>query len=263
MHCNFCSMFMVTGKKWRAESPKTVVNRIEFLYNNYGLRHFSFMDDNITLNKKRITDICDEIIKKELNIQWETPNGISLKNIDNDILGSMCNAGMVRTSLAIESGSEYIRNKVMGKNLSTEQIYKVVNLTKSYPTLYVQAYFIVGMPEDTEETLQETYNMIDKINIDYPRPTNAVPFPGTDLFNQCVKDNLFTEAVVIKNLWKTKHSLFKTGKNFFIKPYNLSIKRLDEIRSDIDNLVIKKMKEKHLERLQNQLFVLPDYNPLG
>jgi magnesium-protoporphyrin IX monomethyl ester (oxidative) cyclase len=221
------------------------------------------MDDNITLNKTRIIEICKEITRRGLNIQWETPNGISLKNLDDDILGAMCSAGMVRTSLAIESGSEYIRNKVMGKSLSTEQIYKVVNLTKKYNALYVQAYFIIGMPEDTEETLQETYNLIDNINIDYPRPANIVPFPGTALFDQCYKDNLFTNTVDLKSLWKTKHSLFKTGTDFFVKPYNMTIERLREFREMLDKLVEKKMEEKHLDRLKQLSFVLPDYNPLG
>lgn len=263
MHCNFCSMFLVTGRKWRYETPSNVVDKLEFLYNTYDQKHFSFMDDNITLNKNRIIEICKEITRRGLNIQWETPNGISLKNLDDDILGAMCSAGMVRTSLAIESGSEYIRNKVMGKSLSTDQIYKVVDLTKKYDALYVQAYFIIGMPEDTEETLQETYNLIDTINIDYPRPANIVPFPGTTLFDQCYKDNLFTNAVDLKSLWKTKHSLFKTGTDFFIKPYNMSITRLREFRHMLDELVERKMEEKHLDRLKKLSFVLPDYNPLG
>ena len=119
------------------------------------------------------------------------------------------------------------------------------------------------MPEETEESMRDTYNMIDEINIDYPRPTYAVPFPGTDLFEQCKRDNLFTDDVDLENLWRTKHSLFKTGRKIFIKPYNMSLERLEEMRVELDELVTKKMKYRHEERLQTQDFVLKDYNPLG
>src|SRR5208337_4375395 len=77
MRCNFCSMFMVMGPKWRCRSPQNVVDEIEYLYHKYNHRHFSFMDDNLTLKKSHVLEICNQIIERNLNIQFETPNGIA------------------------------------------------------------------------------------------------------------------------------------------------------------------------------------------
>ncbi len=151
--CNFCSMFMVMGSRWRSRSPKNVVDEIEFLYEKYNHHHFSFMDDNFALNRKRTIEICSEIIRRGLDIQFETPNGISINTLNEEVLDALVSAGLVRVYLAIESGSEFIRNEIMGKHLSTEKIYEIVGLTKKHKQLHVKAYFIIGMPEETQETL--------------------------------------------------------------------------------------------------------------
>jgi magnesium-protoporphyrin IX monomethyl ester (oxidative) cyclase len=121
--CNFCSNFLAMGSRFRAISPKKVVDEIQLLYEHYGQNHFSFMDDNITLSKRHIISICNEILRRKLNLQFETPNGVFLRSLDQEVIESMVEAGWVRGALAIESGSEFIRNKVMGKRLPQEKIY--------------------------------------------------------------------------------------------------------------------------------------------
>jgi anaerobic magnesium-protoporphyrin IX monomethyl ester cyclase len=240
MDCNFCSMFMVMGKKWRHRSYMKVVDELEMLYTQYGHSHFSFMDDNLTLNKKNTLGLCNEILKRNMRIQFETPNGISTKFLDEETLDALCQAGLVRVSLAIESGSEYIRNQIMKKMLSTEHIYEVVKLTKKYPDLFVRAFFIMGMPEDTNETLQETYDMMLKLDVDKPTVNTVVPYPGTQLFDQCVRDNLFTENIDLPNLWKMDKFHFTGNQQFFVKPYRMSLDELQVFRDKFDFLLVEK-----------------------
>ncbi|MDD5688014.1 MAG: radical SAM protein [Elusimicrobia bacterium] len=242
-HCNFCSMFMVMGPRWRARSPKNVVDEIEYLYNKYDHRHFSFMDDNFTLKKSHVIEICNQIIKRKLNIQFETPNGIATGTMDEEILDIMVSAGLVRISLAIESGSDFIRNKVMKKHLNKEKIYEVVNLTKKYKQLYVRAFFIIGMPEETEETLMDTYNMIREIDVDRIYLQNIIPYPGTELFNQALKDNLFV-GIDPNDFYKSDALYMINYRQFFIKPYKLEIKYLQEFRIKCDNLIAEQKAKK-------------------
>ena len=79
--CNFCDMFLVMGKKHRRSSAVRMVDELEFLNKNYGMNYFSIMDDNLTLQKKHIVEICDEINRRKLNIQWETPNGVMVNSL--------------------------------------------------------------------------------------------------------------------------------------------------------------------------------------
>jgi len=239
MRCNFCSMFLAMGSKQRFRSPEKVVDEIEYLYNKYGCRRFAFTDDNLTLRKSHIKKICEEIIDRGLIIQFETPNGISLAGLDEEVVALMVKAGLIRVSLAIESGSEYIRNKIIGKHLKTEKIFEVIKLFEKYSEVYIKAFFIIGMPEDTIETLEETYRMIGEINVDHPCVSNLLPFPGTKLFKQVVEDDLLIDGINADNLWNHPDFYFTDNKNFFLKPYDMEMSELNEFRKKIDILVNK------------------------
>lgn len=248
-HCNFCSMYQVMGHKWRNRSYMNVVDEIEFIYNEYGHRHFSFMDDNLTLNKEHVLNLCNEIIKRNLDIQFETPNGVATYTFDKEILDALVKAGLIRVSFAIESGNEYIRNKVIGKNLSHKKIMDVMKWSKKhFKKLYTRAFFIMGFPEETKQSLDDTFQMIKEIDVDKPIVSNLMPFAGTELFDQIKKDKLFIGNIDIKNLWNTP-MYFTNNKQFFIKPYNMSIKQLQEYRKKFDKLTDQLILKKKEERM--------------
>lgn len=246
--CNFCSMFLVMGPKFRPRSAKNVVDEIELLYNQYGINHFNIMDDNFTLDKKRVIEICEQICKRNINIQFETLNGLMLHKLDKDIIDAMVSAGWVRGALSIESGSDYIRNEIMGKNLQKEKIYEVVDLAKRHPSLYLKGCYIIGMPEDTYKTLMETYEMIKELDIDEALVANIIPFPGTKLFDQCLRDNLFID-LGLENIWKESSLYPHPGnKRFFIKPYNLTLEDLQYFRKKFDRISDSKKRKKIILR---------------
>jgi anaerobic magnesium-protoporphyrin IX monomethyl ester cyclase len=238
LRCNFCSMFSVMGRKWRYRSFVNVVDEIEWLYNTYNQRHFSIFDDNLTVNRTHIIALCNEIVRRGLRIQFEIPNGVSLRFMDADILDALVTAGLVRLSIAIESGSAYIRNVVMGKRVTDRQIYDIIALTKKYEReLYVRAFFLIGMPEDTAETLQETLTMIAEIGVDKPVVSNLIPFPGTRVFDQAVRDKLLVDDLDMASVWRYGKFFFTGQKRFFLKPYAMTIESLSEWRSRFDELI--------------------------
>ena len=110
--CTYCSMFLAHGPKYRMRSANNVLDEIEYLYNKFQHRYFSFMDDNFTLNKKRTFEICNGIIARGLNIQFDTPNGLEINTLDDEVVEALVQAGMVKCCLAIESGSPRIRKKI-------------------------------------------------------------------------------------------------------------------------------------------------------
>ena len=237
--CNFCSMYSVMGPRWRARSAENVVDEIAYVYHNYGQSHFSFMDDNFTFNKKRTLEICNLIKKKDLNIHFETPNGISIKTLDKDVVGALVEAGLTRVSLAIESGSDYIRNKIMGKHLKREKIYEVMELCQDYSNLYVKAFFIIGLPEETFETLEDTYNMINDITVDRIYLSNVVPYAGSKVYKQALHDDLLVNLNP-KYLYKSGDMYNTNYDRFFIKPYALAVSDLREFRARCDKLILVK-----------------------
>ena len=248
MHCNFCSMHSVMGQRWRARSAKNVVDEIQYLYEVYGARHFSFFDDQLTLNKKRCIQIADEIIRRNMVLQLESQNGVMVRSLDKESLDALVKAGLVRMALAIESGSDYIRNEIMGKKLPREKIFEITALTKHYKDLFVKAFFIIGMAEDTHETLDETYRMIQELDVDRPHVVNILPFPGTQVYEQARRENLFIDDLDFDDMWKYS-GFYGTGNTkFFIKPYRLTLQELSEWRDRFDELLSVLMKNKKNSR---------------
>lgn len=225
--CTFCSMKLVQGPRFRFRSSENVLMEMESLYNNYGVRYFQFMDDNVTFDKKRIIDICNGIRKRNMNIQFDTPNGVAINRLDKEVVAAMVGAGMVCTCLAIESGSAFIRNKAMNKGLSDEKIYEVVSECAKYKSLFIKGFFIIGMPEETRETLNDTYEMIKNLPLDKINVNFVAPYPGTKLFNYCMENNLLPQ----KTEEYVDMEIFQGSDDFpHFKPHNLTEKNLVEFR---------------------------------
>ena len=234
--CNFCDMFLVMGKKHRKRGIPKIVDELELLVKDHGVTYFSFMDDQLTLNRGHTIELCDEILRRKLDIQFDAPNGVWINSLREDVVAKLAEAGMVACNLAIEHGNDYIRNKVIGKNLDRDRIFEAASYMKKNKIL-TGGFFIMGFPEDTNETLQDTYDMMEEIQLDKMQVGTLVPFPETQLFKQVIKENLFINKWNIDELWKTPIS-YQQGE-FVIKPYRMSLEDLAHWRKKFDDLKFK------------------------
>lgn len=221
--CTFCSMWLVHGPKFRARPAAHVVDELESLYNKHGARFFEFMDDNLTFDKARILDICNGIVKRGLNIQFSTPNGVAVNRLDAEIVDALVAAGLIRVALAVEHGSEYIRKKVMRKPLDTKKIYEVAEACARHKHLYITGYFVVGMPQETADTLDATYKIITELPFDHIQINWATPYPGTELFNYCMEHKLL--AGKPDDYMTSEHLHYNTITPHF-KPHNVTMEEL-------------------------------------
>ena len=238
--CNFCAAYRTMGKNFRMRSPKRVVDEIQRLNEHYGESYFSFIDDNINLNKKHIINICSEICKRNLNIQYETLSGIHMESLDDEVIEALDNSGCVFVRLPVEHGNDYIRNTIIGKRLDREKIYAVCAAFHNKPKIRTAGMFIMGFPEETLETLEDTRKMILDLQLDLCWVFNLLPFPGTRLFEQALKDGLLLHNYKLDGLWTGETSLDLTQGDspFYIKPYAMSMEDLMTYRIVFDNLRI-------------------------
>jgi len=187
--CTFCgspkfwgnSIVRFHSAQWFADEVQNLVKK--------GVTHFYISDDTFTMDKDRVIEFCEFLIKEKLDITW---NAISRTDfIDEDILLAMRKAGCIQLSFGVESGSQKIR-KLLGKPIKQEKIIKAFSLTASYGIL-PRAYFIYGSPGETEQTIQESIDLLKTI-----KPLSAifyllVIFPGTHLYQSAVNKGLLTE----------------------------------------------------------------------
>jgi len=197
--CSFCSMFHAHGPRWRSRSAENVLDEIQFLYEKYKVRHLQFMDDNMTFNKERSIDIFRKIVERGLKVTIDFPNGLSVNTLDDDIIFWMKKAGCIEVRLAVESGSVYMRNHIMRKRLSDEKIFEVIEACNKH-RIAIVVFFVLGMPGENNQTVADNMSFVKKLKgnrgVDFISPNYATPFPGTDLFETCMKDELINRDTV-------------------------------------------------------------------
>lgn len=175
--CTFCGSPGFWGKKIRFHSPKNFVQHLEVLYSK-GVNSFYVSDDNFTIKKNRVIEICKRILDRGLKITWVAISRVNY--VDEEILNWMRKAGCIQISYGIESGSEKIR-ALLNKNVKTDDIKNTFALTHKYGII-ARAYFIYGSPQESWDTIQDTIDLIHQI-----KPLICVLYileiyPGTQLY---------------------------------------------------------------------------------
>ena len=194
-NCSFCGSPQFWGRKIRWRSPEKFVEELEMLYLK-GVTLFYFSDDTFTIDPKRVMEICQRIIDRNLKIAWYAISRVD--RVDEEVLYWMRRAGCIQISYGVESGSEKIR-KALGKPVESQEIKRAFALTTGYGILS-RAYFIYGAPGESWETVQETIDFMDDI-----KPLSVIfyildVFPGTRLYRDLTKRRGITEDIWLKRI---------------------------------------------------------------
>jgi anaerobic magnesium-protoporphyrin IX monomethyl ester cyclase len=199
--CDFCSR-PVFGNKFRSRSASNVADEIEEVI-ALGYNRIWFADDCFTLNRQRLIQICDEIIKRRLKIDWECLSRVD--TLDSDTADKMKQAGCVRMFFGIESGNDSIL-KIMNKQITTKQAYAATQLCKK-KGIKAGAFFILGYPGENDKTILETVKFASSLPLDYLSFTLPYPIPGTPLFERLRGELISEEWEEPKNIQMIKHKL--------------------------------------------------------
>jgi anaerobic magnesium-protoporphyrin IX monomethyl ester cyclase len=184
--CDFCSR-PVFGNKFRSRTAANVADEVEEV-KRLGYERVWFADDCFTLNRTRLLNICDEIVRRRIRIGWECLSRVD--TVDPTVAERMKRAGCVRVFFGIESGNDSIL-KVMKKDATVEQAKNAVNIFKN-AGVQTGAFFILGYPGEDDETVLDTVDFASSLPLDYLSFTFPYPIPGTPLFER-VKSQMICE----------------------------------------------------------------------
>ena len=161
-NCIFCGV-PALSKITRFRLPEKVADEIEYIYQNCN-GHILFTDDTLTLRKDHVLGICREILKRKLKVRWVASTRVD--RLDEEIIEAMKLAGCDELALGIESGNERIRNKVVGKGITDEQIVNAVRACKKYK-IKVAFYLMLGFPTETKKEMHDTANCGEGVDFDW------------------------------------------------------------------------------------------------
>ncbi len=187
-HCVFCTIHNTMGRRWRARTPRNVVDEIEHLIKTYRVKQIDFWDDNMTLDKKRAADIFDLIKERRLDIEWFAPNGLRADTLDEPLLRKMKASGCKSIRVAPESGVQRVVREVVEKNLDLKAVDNAVILSKKVG-IKVGCFFVMGLigetKDDIEETIRYSYRL-RKLGASKFYFSIAMPVYGSKLYEQAV-----------------------------------------------------------------------------
>jgi radical SAM superfamily enzyme YgiQ (UPF0313 family) len=175
--CYFCAATLLSGRRWRARSPGSIVSEIEHLIDEYGTEGIWFWDDTFNLNKERAKRVCDLIIEKGLNISWFCD--IRVDTTDKELLTKMKRSGCFYTAFGVESGSQHVIDKYVKKNITLEKVKKVKEWCSELG-IVGKGMFIISHPDETFEDARNTIKVMKELG--GKNTINVLKiYPGTEV----------------------------------------------------------------------------------
>jgi len=185
-NCFFCLATPLNGKKVRYKSPKLIIEEIKECINKYNIKDFIFWSDIFNYNKAWVQELCNLIIEARLDINFSTNSRAD--TADCETLKLMKKAGCNLVSIGVESGSQEILDKI-GKNITLKQIKTTVEMIERLG-MQVYAYYVIGLPWETKDTIKETFEFAKKLNTHFATFYTATALYGTRYYDYIKKNRL-------------------------------------------------------------------------
>jgi len=187
--CTFCCINAPFGKSsYRMWSPATVGREIELLTSRYGVSNLKFVDEMFILNTAHVMGVCDEIISRKLGDWLNIWAYARVDTVKDEYLDKLRAAGFRWLALGIESGSKHVRDG-SDKALKSEDIIGTVRRIQA-AGINVIGNYIFGLPDDTIESMQETYALAVEANCEFANFYSAMAYPGSKLYTMAVEKGL-------------------------------------------------------------------------
>jgi len=139
-----------------------------------------FVDDNFTLNQKRVIKICKLMKERKIKIDWFCEGRVDQSSFE--MLKHMKKSGCKAVYLGIESANERIL-KYYNKKISLSQSKKAVRNAKKVG-LNVIGTFIVGAPTESENEIKKTLSFAQKLDVDFPQFNILGVTSGMPIWNE-------------------------------------------------------------------------------
>ncbi|MFQ5873659.1 MAG: B12-binding domain-containing radical SAM protein [Dehalococcoidia bacterium] len=188
--CNHALKQLYTGKGRfiRRCSVLRILDEIEQVITRYQVTSLNFDDDTFTLQPKWLEEFCREYPKR---FRLPFSCNARVETVNKNSLAALKRAGCFQIQIGIESGSEWLREKVLRRRMSNKKLMEVFSAAKEVG-LQTYSFNMVGLPEETPEMAEETFRINADIDPDIVQASVFYPYPGTDLYRMCEERGYLT-----------------------------------------------------------------------
>ncbi len=188
--CKYCIKHVSYQNSVRLRAPEKILEELQYLA-SLGIHNVHMYADLFTVNREQVVKLCQLIIETGLKVRWTCNSRVDY--VDEEMLRLMGRAGCWYISWGIESANEQILKRAR-KGYRKEQAFKALTWSKA-AGINNWGYFIIGLPGETEETIQETIAYAKELPLDIALFHIAAPYPGTPFFYEVVENNWFRAGV--------------------------------------------------------------------
>lgn len=217
LKCSYCPYYAYYGDKIDYRSISKVMDDIYYLV-SLGINYVQFRDPFFTSNRKRVLELCNCIIESGLDFKWFCETRID--TLDEYLIEVMWKAGCRSVAFGVECADSTILKKYARPIYDYQKAVDNVKFLKE-KNITSLAFYMVGFPEDTYESVTETYRLAEKIDSDYAQFNVFTVYPDTKLFNEKVDPEFFIEGenMTSKNIC---HNIPRSELESIVKEFKFS-----------------------------------------
>jgi anaerobic magnesium-protoporphyrin IX monomethyl ester cyclase len=228
--CSFCGCRRFARGVWRSRSVENVMEELEMLRGE-GYEEILFVDDNFTLNRKRVKKLCQRIRKEKLGIRWFCDSRVD--NCEYDMFREMVRAGCNSLYFGMESANQRILDYYQ-KGITPDQSVNAVRKARKAGVDVIVGSFIVGAPDETRGEIKNTLDFAQKLDIDVPSFSVLGAISGTEVWRDLVtrglinEDECWEEGVYVPNVSPSTVSfeeirsmIYDYFREFYLRPKQL------------------------------------------
>ncbi|WP_161539685.1 B12-binding domain-containing radical SAM protein [Paramagnetospirillum kuznetsovii] len=187
--CTFCSVRNFNGMGVRRRSPTSVADELEWLRDDFGVRHVMWLDDDFLYDKRATLALFDEMVRRNLGMTWDCTNGVIAASCDDEVVAAAAASGCICLSLGMESGNREILKRIK-KPGTVENFLAAAEAIRKFPQIYSRVFLIIGFPGETFSQIADTVTVARQMGLDWYQIQLLQPLPNTPLFDSMVEDKL-------------------------------------------------------------------------
>ncbi len=194
--CFFCSSALTSGYKgFRLRDLDEVVKEIRWLKDTYDVQEIDFLEDNFFASKTRVRQVLERFALEfgDSDLIFSAPGGTEVNKLDKEIIDLMVKARFFKVLIAIESGDQEMQDSRIDKKVELDRVFDVVGYLKE-KKIEVRALYMIGFPGEKKSQIMKTIELAKSLPVDDFYISIVTAVPGTPMYDECVRDNLFVEG---------------------------------------------------------------------
>ncbi len=229
--CAFCAAPRIWGRKHRRRSVENVLDELEHIYEELGVRYIRFLDDLLIVDKKWTIDLCRGMAERGLDdLAWACDGRVGL--VSEELLKEMKNANCIVIFYGIEFGNQRILD-LCKKGFTIKQVRETVEVT-SKTGISSYGYFMMGYPTETVETVEDTINLATDLGLTHGLDSAGfsivTPFPGTPLYEYCKMNDMIVTSDWSQYAYQLERGVIKLANITYEELHNLYERAIDQFQ---------------------------------